>query len=372
MKDYPLVSIIILNFNGKKYLEGCFNSLKDLNYPKDRIEVIMADNASTDDSVEYVKNNFKWIRIVQFDSNQGFCRSNNLAAEKAKGEYLVFLNNDTIVNKDWLVNMVEKITADKEVVSCACKIFFADLGKGNILNAAGGVIFPTGCGLYDGWLESDSEEYNIEKYTGFGCGAGVLVEKKFFLDTGGFDEYYFYSGEEMDLGFRAWSYGYKVLYVPSAVLYHFMGRTGFRGVARTPSVEFLVMRNKLYFILKNFQTLNVIKGLLLSAIEALCKISYSLLHGNIYVPAAIMRAYGCVMADMKKILINRRQNKVRRKKTDRDLYAKGIIVSVGECARRFYAAARNMKKYFKDIYDTKDAVKIKIDKEGRFTFYKAD
>ena len=197
------------------------------------------------------------------------------------------------------------------------------------------------------------------------------VPKRFFLDTGGFDEYYFYSGEEMDLGFRIWAYGYKVAYAPTAVMYHYMGRTGFRKKARAPTIEYLVMRNKLYYILKNFEPANAARALFLTILASASEIVYCVLHKNIAIPVVVIKAYLTVAKDLGKILRNRKRTQACRKIGDRELYAMGVIVTVRECIKRYAAAARNMEKYFGDIYDTKDAVKIKVDREGNLTFYKA-
>lgn len=372
MSNTPFVSIVVLNFNGKEYLAGCFTSLEKLDYPKDRFEVIMGDNASTDDSIEYVNRHFPWVKTVRFDKNYGFCKSNNLCAQQAKGEYLVFLNNDTFVEKDWLTHLVQGALSEPGILSCACKILFPHLKNGKVINAAGGVIFPSGGGLYEGWMEEDSSRYRQQKYTGFGCGAGVLVQKNFFIESGGFDEYYFYSCEEMDLGLRVWLHGYKVLYVPSAVMYHYMGRTGFRGKGVTPTIEFLVNRNNLYFILKNFEFATAAQGLLFFTARSLYKILYSLFYRNLHIPIALGKACLFILKDAKRILKTRKSVQAARKVTDQELCRQGVLVGINEVLRRYYQGLKNMKKYQSgSLYDTKDRVKIRIDEKGEFTFYPA-
>ena len=373
MNDLPLVSVVVLNFNGAPWLHQCFESLEKVHYPQDRLEVIMGDNASTDDSIDYTKNRFPWVRVLPLDRNYGFCKGNNLCAREATGEYLVFLNNDTFVAKDWLINLVLATRSDPAIVSSTGKILFPQFAGGRLINAAGGVIAPSGGGFYNGWMEEDSPVYALSACTGFGCGAGVLVQKKFFLESGGFDEYYFYSCEEMDLGFRAWLYGFKVLYVPSAVMYHYMGRTGFRGKGVTPSIEFLITRNNLYFILKNFQLLTAIKGLPLFLLKATAKMLYALAHGNTAIFAAIMKAHIHVFKGLKQILETRRATQRNRRVSDTQLLRMGVLVGVTEVVRRSYRVARNTRKYhFGSLYDTKDAVNIIIDEKGEFTFTKAD
>lgn len=370
-QDYPSASVVILNFNGREFLGECLESLAKLRYPKDRLEVIMGDNASIDNSVDYVNHNFPWVKVVRFDKNYGFCKGNNLSAREAKGEYLVFLNNDTFVTEDWLSELVKGAVSEPGVLSCACKILCPQLGDGKVIQAAGGNIFASGGGFYEGWMDEDSERYNVRKYTGFGCGAGVLVEKKFFLETGGFDEYYFYSNEEMDLGFRVWLHGYKVLYVPTAVMYHYMGKTGFRGKGMTPSIEFLVNRNNVYFILKNFEWPTIIRGLFLFMMRTIFKVVYALFHANFQIPLALARAHYYVFKDFPKILRVRVTTQKSRKVSDRELVRRGVLATNWQAIRLFNEGAKRMKKYVTgSFYDTKDAVKVKIDKNGETTFYK--
>lgn len=370
MQNHPFVSIIILNFNGKKWFKECFESLRKLDYPADRYEVILGDNASTDGSAEEVRKNYPGIKVVSFDQNYGFCKSNNECAKQARGDYLVFLNNDTFVSPQWLTCLVEGALSEPGIVSCASKILFPQLGSRNILNAAGGVILPSGAGMYDGWLEEDGPSYQIKKYTAFGCGAGVLVEKKFFIETGGFDEYYFYSVEESDLGFRAWAHGSKVLYVPSAVMWHYMGQTGFRGKGITPDIEFLITRNTFYFLLKNFGLSFLLKGLFYFCLRLFSKTAYCLLHLNIQVPFAIAKACFFIFRDLQKILKKRKTAQKSRKVSDQELRRKGIIVSNWEAYRRSLRALKNSEKYFEGVYDRKNNVSIETNDQNEFVFRK--
>lgn len=367
--DEPFISVIVLNYNGKKWLKDCFESLENLEYPKDKYEVIMGDNASTDDSVDYVKENFPWVRVLQFDKNYGFCKGNNLCAMSAMGEYLVILNNDTFVDAMYLKNLISGISSDEKTISAVGKIFHSN---SKLIWSAGGVIFPDGCGHYTGWFASDSNKYNIPKYTGFGTGAGVLIEKKFFLSTGGFDEYYFYTGEENDLGFRIWANGYKVKYVPSAIMYHYCGGTGSPHKYRTsPTMEFLITRNKLYFIIKNFDLTNVVNGVILHLFRSLALIIYTILHKNIYIPISIIKAYLFVIKDIKAILKSRKTFQKTKIVKDGELYKQGIIVGIKEWFNLYINALRNYKKISEGIvFDIKDSVKIKTNNEEEFIFYK--
>lgn len=327
--ELPIVSIIVVNYNGKHYLEECFNSIYDSDYPSDKLELILVDNASKDGSYEYVKKIFPNVRILQLDKNYGFCKPNNEGVKIARGKYVVLLNNDTVVDKKWLSELVKGVLNDKDVISCASKIFFH--GRKNFINAAGGKIAINGGGFYNGYGDKDCEKYNNFEYTGFGCGAGVLVKKDFFEKIGGFDEDYFASCEENELGWKSWLFGYKVLYVPTAVMYHklsgtFGSKSGFQ-----PIKVYLITRNRLYNILKNFEFTNVLKGFLVSIIFDTYRAILHLLYGNFAATKSIIKAYTDFMRNFRKMIGKRKIIQENRKRSDKELYELGVIATLKEC-----------------------------------------
>ncbi len=121
-REYPPVSIITLNFNGLVFLEPCLSSLEQLNYPHGMFEVILVDNASTDQSVDFVRKQFSWVKIIQNESNLGFAAGNNVGIRESKGDYIALLNNDTKVEKDWLIELVKVCLEDPAVGACTSKI----------------------------------------------------------------------------------------------------------------------------------------------------------------------------------------------------------------------------------------------------------
>ncbi len=366
---WPFVSVIILNFNGKRWLKECLDSLAGSDYPQDRYEVILGDNASTDDSLDFVRQQYPRVKIIAFDENSGFCRSNNRCAREARGEYLVFLNNDTFVTKAWLIELVRAVLAESGVVSCASKILFPNLKK-KILNAAGGKLFITGSSIYEGWMQEDGPAYDIPKDTGFGCAAGVLVQKRFFLETGGFDEYYFHSVEEMDLGWRAWLMGYRVRYVPTAVMCHHMGGTAFGGRGMTPTILFLVLRNSLYFIIKNFEGWTALRGIILFFLKTLYTMGYSLGTGNWAAFKSVWKALGCSLKDHGKAFRARELTQKRRKIKDRELQRMGVLAGAREVIGMTLSGLAAEKKYAaRGLYDNQDVMKLRRNTRGDLVFY---
>lgn len=344
-KEYPFVSLIVINYNGIDYLEDCFGSLEKLDYPMDKYEVIMGDNASSDGSVEYAKDNFPHVKILKFEENYGFCKGNNECVKISTGKYIVFLNNDTWVNAHWLKNLVEGMQSEKNVISCGCKMLKPSSGKEKIIDYAGGKITYE-MNLYEGIYEIDEEKYNIQKYTGFGCGAGVIVDREFFLDIGGFDEYYFAGGEEVELGLRAWQYGYKVLYVPSAVMVH-------KRFATFKSVNYwatsLWARNILYFIFKNYETKYV--GLYLFesiAFTYIPRVLFFLLKRDLRGSISVLKGIFWFLNDIRDkkklntILKDRNIIKNNRKISDSKLFKLGIMSTFKE---RFSYRLKAAKMY---------------------------
>lgn len=123
-KEQTLVSIITVNYNGKIFLPSYFSALDNLDYPKNKLEVIFVDNASIDGSVSYVKENFPWVKIIQNNKNLGFAEGNNVAIRQAKGQFIALLNNDTVVDKNWLLELVKVAQSDAGIGATTSKMLF--------------------------------------------------------------------------------------------------------------------------------------------------------------------------------------------------------------------------------------------------------
>ncbi|GAI52771.1 unnamed protein product, partial [marine sediment metagenome] len=130
--------------NGKDYLEQCLDSIKKLDYPEDKLETIVIDNASSDDSVNFIKSNYPLVKLISNDKNMGFAFANNQAAKAANGDYIAFLNNDTRVDKNWLIELLRPIYKNKEVVASGSKVLSID---GKNIDFVGGMINFEGKGF---------------------------------------------------------------------------------------------------------------------------------------------------------------------------------------------------------------------------------
>jgi len=328
----PLVSIVVLNYNGKKYLSKCFEALKNQSYPN--YEVIMVDNNSSDGSVEFVKRKFSWVKILQLNSNLGFSKANNIAAKKAKGEYIIFLNNDTVVDRKWLEGLILAIKQDKDVAVCASKILF-DNPK-DIISEAGGKLHITGAGHPIGLGMKDSERFDSFRYVGYASGASMLVDKKIFEKLNGFDSDYFMYLEDVDFGWRCWLFGYKVLYVPSSVVYHKFGGT----FSRKSYFQIYHGQNRYLNIIKNFELKNVLIGLFFAFLYDLYRILKMLKGRNLRGITAILKGNWNVLQKIPKFIKKRRYISKKRKIKDRDLYKLELLSPIRESIKEYFRSER--------------------------------
>lgn len=279
--DPPWVTVVVLNYNGKHYLKDCFTSLGSLNYPPDKLELVMVDNGSSDGSTEYVKAHFPSVRLICNERNLGFAEGNNIGARQARGDYVAFLNNDMRVDADWLIELVKTALSEKEMVCAGGKILSWD---GKKLDFVGGTLNFYGMGFqpHHGSPYAD-DDYSEEKEILFACGGSMLIERDVFLGCGGFDEDYFAYFEDVDLGWRLWLLGYKVMFAPRAISYHLHQGTAKKLPDEKKAV--LYERNALATIIKNYSQENLDRilpvALLLTAkrmliFSGLNKRSYSL------------------------------------------------------------------------------------------------
>jgi GT2 family glycosyltransferase len=254
--DLPRCTIVILNLDGHHHLEPCFSALRALDYPEDRFEVLLIDNASTDGSAESVRRDHAWVRLVENDTNVGFSAGcNQGAALSPEAEVLVFLNNDMRVEPRWLRELVSPI-ARGECSTTTARMYSWD---GKLMNSAGGGMNFHGIGIQRGYLEEPGESYAWPRKTLFACGGAMAVDAGVFEEVGGFDDEYFAYYEDVDLGWRTWLAGKEVWYVPTAECYHHHSSTS--GKLPPEMIRVLQVRNPLLTCFKNYSDENLRKVL---------------------------------------------------------------------------------------------------------------
>ncbi len=263
-------AIIIVNWNGKKFLKNCLGSVFKQTYKN--FKVYFIDNGSTDNSSDYVRKNYPEVEIVQLDKNYGFAEGNNMGIRQALKdldvEYVVTINNDTELKTDFLKNIIKCANQNKKVGSVAPKIKFYYDKK--IIDSVGILIHQDGSGINRGFKEFDKGQYNKNQEI-FGVCAGACLYKRNMLEDikekdDYFDPDFFAYYEDLDLAWRARLRGWKSISCPRAVIYHIHSATS---KSYSQFKAYHVNRNKFFVIIKNFPKKFLIKALLLTPIRYL-------------------------------------------------------------------------------------------------------
>ena len=247
----PLISLITVNLNGRSHLEVLLASIQEQTYPSNRIEIIVVDNGSMDDSVEFLEARHPQVKVIRNQTNEGFARPNNQAAKVAQGEYLALVNNDMKLESDWTETMLRFIQESPPDVACVgSRILNWDGSKIDFIRgtmAFNGMGFQPG---FDTRIDSPAaKDYPDELL--FACGGALLIRREVFVEAGGFDEDYFAYYEDVDLGWRLWVLGYRVRFCPEAVVYHRHNGTSGRFDWRKKVVLF--ERNAMFSLVKNYE-----------------------------------------------------------------------------------------------------------------------
>lgn len=240
-----MVSVIIPNWNGKKFLKGCLDSLLTSDYPQ--VQVVIVDNGSKDGSVEFLQEQYPGVKLVTFPHNTGFSVAVNAGITNSEGEFVALLNNDTVVEANWITEMVSVMKEHPEIGSTGCKMLAYD--DHSLLDGAGDGYRRGGLPGRIGHRERDLGQFDASRYILGPCGGAALYRRSMLDDIGLFDDDYFAYLEDVDIGLRAQSAGYKCLYVPSAVMYH-LG-CGTTGSGYHPLVVKLSAQNNWNTIVKN-------------------------------------------------------------------------------------------------------------------------
>jgi len=243
----PSVAIVIPNWNGVQHLPDCLDSVDSLEYPRDRYEVILVDNGSTDSSLELVEREYPWVRIVKRSENLGFAAASNAGASAATAECVAFLNNDMRVDSNWLTELVAAYDPQEGYVCVAGTILSWD---GTRIDFVDGLINFHGAPSQE-HVDLDLDEALIEDLRDlpFACGGAMLISREVFLDLGGFDPTFFAYCEDVDLGWRLWVTGYKVRLAARSRSFHRRHGTG--SAIPLHQRQILYERNTLLSLMKN-------------------------------------------------------------------------------------------------------------------------
>jgi GT2 family glycosyltransferase len=307
-----LVSVVIINYNGLrnlgKILDGCLDSVLKTVYPS--FEVLFVDNASSDGSAEYVQRQFGTngkLRIIRNEKNLGFAEGNNRGIKQAKGKFIALLNSDTRVTENWLTELV-KAVHPSNVGAAQSKLLQMD--KPTLLDCAGGLLDFYGYHFERGQGETPSR-YNRGGEIFYAKGASVIFKREALSKAGLFDPEVFMYFDEVDLCWRIWLSGYKVVYSPASTVYHASGSTA----AKMQSQErlYFYARNHLMVLLKNFGLMNAAKAVKVSLLFEVRNVGLLLARRKPLAGLAIIKAFCWNLRNMKQTWTKRQtvQNCIR-------------------------------------------------------------
>jgi GT2 family glycosyltransferase len=244
----PLISTIVVNWNGLEFIDDCLASLERQTWGKR--EFILVDNGSTDGSADLLRvwsERIPNTQTILLSKNAGFCEANNLAFAKARGEWIALLNNDAVAEPNWLEELVRCGDPEKRIGMLGSKIMFFE--PEGFIDKVGHLIYWDGQNRGRGTMEKDVGQYNREEEILWPDACAALYHRRVLIETGGFDETFFAFGDDADLGMRARLLGWKAWYVPTAVVHH---RHSATAGAYSPLKIMLVERNRLLLAIKNF------------------------------------------------------------------------------------------------------------------------
>lgn len=244
---HPTAAVIIPNWNGRRFLAACFDSLRAQRFRD--FEVVLVDNGSRDDSVAFTREHYPEVRVIALPENRGFAAAVNCGILATGGLYVALLNNDTEVDPDWLGELVRALEADPGAASAAAKMREHAQGRRDRLYGLGQALTPDGCPHRIGAGERDQGQWDGVREVFGACGGAALYRRDVLEEIGLLDEAFFAYLEDDDWAFRARLAGYHCLAVHSAVVYHVGSATSGAG---SPLVFRLGTRNRVRLVLKNY------------------------------------------------------------------------------------------------------------------------
>jgi GT2 family glycosyltransferase len=249
MREFPLVSVLIVCTNDRQHMAECLGSLQDSTYPD--IEVIVADNGSTDGSVEFIRRTFPSVKVIELGKNLGFPEANNRGVRVAQGKYVFQLNPDTRIDSRCIEELVRAMEADERigVAAAKMKIYF----EPDVLNSAGIMANQILYACDRGAFELDRGQYDTPTEVIAGCGGALMIRRSLIVRIGELDARFFMYYEDFDFGIRTWLSGNRVLFIPQAIVYHKYKA----GIRKAIYNEYYDHRNRLRTILKNFSLLTL-------------------------------------------------------------------------------------------------------------------
>lgn len=303
------VAIAIITYNSAEKLPDCLTSLKQQNYPVELVDIIVVDNNSSDDSLEIVRQLMPQAKVIKNLVNVGFARANNQAyelAQESNRDYLVLLNDDTIVESNWLLRLIETAESDSHVAAVQAKLLLYP--EKELINSYGNALTFLGFGYCNFYREADRTGESFE--VPYPSGGAVAIKMPALEKLGLFDEQLFMYHEDADLGWRLRLLGYKILLEPQAIVLH---KYSF---AKASYKYYYMERNRLYVAGKNYRLATLILFLPVGLAMEVGLLFYALKNGWL---KDKLSGYGWLINNFGRLLSQRRQIQKLRTVGDREI-----------------------------------------------------
>jgi hypothetical protein len=317
-EPHARLSVLLVNYNGAELLKDCVASLQRTR--AHRYQVIVVDNDSTDQSLEFLSK-VPWVKVVRSRCNRGFAGGNNLGLKECQGDYVLLLNNDTIVTPGFLESLCEHLDRNPHVGAVQGKMVLPRYG--NSLDVCGSFFTALGLPYHYGYFKPDGPKYQRSYPVFSGKGACLMFRRELIEKVGGFlfDEEFFCYYEESDFCHRVWLAGYEVHFVPSAPIEHLMGATGDR-ILKQEIVQRHYLRNMMFSLLGNLSAPSLMRilpaffGVLMFRMTAfLVTLNWAQLRAH-------WGAFAYNVHHWKRIRTRRQLIKNIRKTSDQEIFAK--------------------------------------------------
>jgi GT2 family glycosyltransferase len=303
----------------------------------------LVDNSSSDGSVAYVRKKYPWVKVSPLNKNYGFTGGNNAGVSLAKGEYVVLLNNDVVVDVDWLDELIKVVLTYPNAIVTSKSLF---LDKPEIIDHVGTKATFIGRSFCENFGRKDDKLDNTPKFVVQPYGASMLVKKDVFEAVGRFDEDYVTSLEDTDFGLRAWLYGYEVIYAPASVFYHLGGGTGGWGNRISDIMIFHLTKNSYMNILKNYDLYHTVHGVMLSPLYYAFTTIWSIKEKRKTGLRPILQAHVWVIKNLKPIIMKRLEIQKKRKKPYNLLFSRSFFATLPEMVHEHLLIQRFYETYY--------------------------
>ncbi len=301
------ISIVILNYNGKHFLEQFLPSV--IAYSIEH-EIVIADNNSSDGSLEFLRNDYPGIKLIEFSENFGFCTGYNKAIQQLNSDYIVLLNSDIEVTENWIDPVIGLFESDEKIAAIQPKLLdYKSKDKFEYAGGAGGFIdkygYPFCRGRIFDTIETDTGQYDDSREIFWATGACLFIRTKLFKDYGGFDDDFFAHMEEIDLCWRMKNDGYKVYYCGNSIIFHVGGGTL---PYANPHKTYLNFRNSLMMLLKNLPIESLIWNVPVRWIVDYIAAAKFLLSGDVRDAFMVLKAHLYIWKNIKSVFQKRRKS----------------------------------------------------------------